>query len=244
MIAAIMQPYFFPYIGYFQLMKAVDVFVFYDDAQYMKGGWINRNRILKNGKPGWVTLPVHRASVTLAINQRHYLLDGDAVGQVQQKVRAAYGQAPYYHEAYSTLAELLEFKESNVARYNANLLTALARRLGIGCRFLTSSKIDKPDELRGEAKIIDLCHRIGASHYVNAIGGRDLYRPDSFRDAGMRLSFLHTQVSPEPLPSGPQHLSIIHSLMCHGLDRCRDRMTSYALLDQDAARAADSGSTA
>jgi hypothetical protein len=79
MIVAILQPYFFPYIGYFQLMQAVDVFVIYDDAQYMKGGWINRNRIRCSGKSTWLTLPVRRDSRELSINQREYLLaDGDA----------------------------------------------------------------------------------------------------------------------------------------------------------------------
>ena len=59
---AIMQPYFFPYIGYWQLIHAVDHFVIYDDVNYIKGGWINRNRILINGKPAYITVPLHKAS--------------------------------------------------------------------------------------------------------------------------------------------------------------------------------------
>jgi hypothetical protein len=84
-IAAIMQPYFFPYIGYFQLMHAVDVFVFHDDVQYIKSGWINRNRILVNEGPTWFTLSVESASYALPIHYRHYQLDGKTI--VQRSVR-------------------------------------------------------------------------------------------------------------------------------------------------------------
>ncbi len=73
MIVSIMQPYLFPYIGYFQLMASADIFVFHDDVQYIKGGWVNRNRILSSGEPCWVTLPVAARAHRLNINQRGYV---------------------------------------------------------------------------------------------------------------------------------------------------------------------------
>lgn len=236
MIAAIMQPYFFPYIGYFQLMRSVDVFVFYDDAQYMKGGWINRNRIKTQDGTSWVTLPVRRASISFAINQRNYLLDGDQIGRIERQIAAAYDQADSFPDLSPLVADLLRFDDANVARYNAHLLTVLARRFGIGAQFLTSSEINTPDTLRGQAKIIDLCQRIGADHYINVIGGCALYNPDAFSAAGIRLSFLQTKVPPEYLANGPQYLSIIDGLMRQGVEQSLNRLSQYRLLDGGTAR--------
>lgn len=231
MIAAIMQPYFFPYIGYFQLMKAVDTFVIYDDAQYIKGGWINRNRILTNGKPCWLTLPVSRASLTLSINQRHYLLDDDAIGAIKRRLQTSYAKAPAYDEIFPIVCELLDYGNSNVADFNTNLLKKLATRLGITCKFIVSSEIDKSTTLRGEAKVIDLCHRIRARHYINAIGGKDLYHKSRFEEARLRLSFLQTTAKQVQLDSGPQHMSVIESLMSAGVAGCSNMLCSYELIE-------------
>jgi hypothetical protein len=230
-IAAVMQPYFFPYLGYFQLMQAVDLFVFYDDAQYMKGGWVNRNRILVDGEPAWLTLPVRRASLSLPINQRHYLLDGEGIGQIKQRLRASYAKAPAYDEICPLICNLLDYADSNVPAFNANLLTTLARKLGITCAFEMSSAIDKGAGLRGEAKVIDLCQRVGASHYVNAIGGMGLYDVDHFDAIGLRLSFLRTAAPPLQLDAGPQHLSIVHLLMINGFDATLSLLDEYEVMD-------------
>lgn len=225
-----MQPYFFPYIGYFQLMHAVDAFVFYDDAQYIKGGWINRNRIRNGGEISWLTMPVHHASIKLPINQRHYQLgDGTAVRRVEQRLQASYARAPCRSEAAPVISALLGYDDDNVATFNANLLEQLARRLGIGCRFLVSSRIDKPEGLKGRARIVDLCRRIGASRYINPIGGVPLYDAASFDAAGLQLSFLRTTAIPAPLADGPQHLSIIDGLMHSGLAGCQAQLGHYEL---------------
>lgn len=244
MIVAIMQPYFFPYIGYFQLMKAVDVFVLYDDAQYMKGGWINRNKIILNGSAAWLTLPVRRDGITTAINQRYYLPDSNGLEQARNRVDAAYSKTTAYNEIAPLVFQLITYHDCNVARYNANLLMELGRQLQTDCTFAFSSQIAKPNGLKGEAKVIALCRALGATHYVNPIGGHKLYDPKNFRKAGLKLSFLKTRVPPLSLPEGPQHLSIIDSLMRYGFDQCITQMSQYALLDQDAARAATSGATA
>jgi hypothetical protein len=228
MIAAIMQPYFFPYIGYFQLMHAVDTFVIYDDAQYMKGGWINRNRIRNGGTTAWLTLPVHAARLELPINQREYVLE-EGVARVRGQLRAAYRKAPCRAEAGEAVDEVLGFGDANVAAFNAHLLQALARRLGIACRFLPASRLGASAGLRGQARVIDLCRRVGADHYVNPIGGTALYDAASFDAAGLRLSFLRTTVPPEALADGPQHLSILDGLMREGFAACRARLGDYVL---------------
>jgi len=225
-----MQPYFFPYIGYFQLMQAADVFVIYDDVQYIKGGWINRNLIRIDNAPAWLTLPVRKASISLPINQREYQLDEDHVQATQRRLHAAYAKVPAYSDTAAFVDGLLAYPDPNVASFNANLLENVARRLGIECRFVTSSSINKPTDLKGEARLIDLCGRLHASHYVNAIGGMELYSAESFDEAGIQLSFLRTQAPPATLDTGPQHLSILDTLFREDADASRARLRDYELI--------------
>ena len=229
MIAAIMQPYFFPYIGYFQLMKAVDVFVFYDDAQYMKGGWINRNRILVNGEPFWLTLPARGAQLTLPINERHYLLDGDRIGGIKQRLRTSYARAPAFKETFPVLCELLDFHDANVATFNEHLLTVLARKLGIICKFVVSSDLVKTPDLKGQEKVIDICRRLGATRYVNPIGGIDLYDPCAFSRVGIDLAFLRARPT-HYAQAGQPHipfLSIIDVLMFNSCEHTKGLLRDY-----------------
>jgi len=233
-ITAIMQPYFFPYIGYFQLMSAVDTFVFFDDVQYIERGWVNRNLIRGRDEPVWLTMPVQNASRNLAINRRQYALcNGATLALIQRRLRASYARATCLLEADPLISGFLEFDDANVAVFNANLLTGMARQLDINCRFLVSSHIDKPDGLRGQSKVIDLCRRIGASRYVNPIGGIDLYEKVAFEEAGLELSFLQTSVEPTVMNDGPCHLSIIDHLMMRGLKKTSDLMAQYDLLPKD-----------
>lgn len=227
-----MQPYFFPYIGYFQLMNAVDMFVFYDDAQYMKGGWINRNRILVNGTPAWLTLPIGTAGLKLSINQRNYLLSSDAIAAVKMRLQTCYRKAPAFDDMYPLLCELFDYADSNVAAFNANLLTALARKLGITCRFLTSSSMDTRIDLKGQSKVIDICRQIGADDYLNPIGGMKLYEDETFSEHGITLNFLqanptcYAQFGTEPVPS----LSIIDVLMFNSIEQARTMLANYRVV--------------
>ena len=230
MIAAIMQPYFFPYIGYFQLMHAVDLFVFYDDVQFIKNGWINRNRILAGDRPSWLTLPVKRDGHHAdRINQRRYALD-EGVESVRRKLRSSYSRACGFEETYPFVDGLLGFPGANVALFNANLLRHTARLMGLDCRFATSSKVATSADSHGEAKVIELCRAIGADHYVNAIGGLDLYDPRHFAEAGIRLSFLRTSVPPQPLRDGPAHLSILDGMFRQSRARTADTLDRYELI--------------
>jgi hypothetical protein len=231
-IAAIMQPYFFPYIGYFQLMNAVDVFVFYDDAQYMKGGWINRNRILVNGEPAWLTLPIRSASIKLSISQRHYLFASDAADTIKRRLRTCYEKAPAFDAIYPFLCELLDYEDSNIAAFNSNLLTALAGKLGIACTFLSSSSINKRTDIKGQDRVIDICRRIGADRYINPIGGVMLYDNAAFSEEGIQLRFLQTNPSVYPqFGAAPQpFLSIIDVLMFNSIERTRTMLDDYHLV--------------
>ena len=210
-----MQPYFFPYIGYFQLIAQVDHFIFHDDAQYIKGGWVNRNRILSDETPLLLTLPVLRGAHEHTIQQRAYDLNPRNVGRISRRIEAYYRKAPRFSEILPLLQDILSFGDPNVAAFNANLIGRLAGFLGIGTRLLRASEMTKEDRLRGEARVIDLCVRVGATVYLNPIGGLSLYRAEAFAAAGIELQFLESNVRPyrqfggTPVPS----LSIIDVLM-------------------------------
>lgn len=228
MIVAVMQPYFFPYIGYFQLMHAVDTFVFFDDVQYIDRGWVNRNRIPLGGKAAWLSMPVIHADRGLAINERRYLLDPGAKSIIQ-KLEAAYPRKKEQAEA-RLIAELIGFEDANVAKFNANLLQRIAKSLGIDCEFLSSSEILGQCELRGEDRILEICKRLGAKDYINPIGGMALYDPGRFEAAGVQLMFINTKSQPSVEPTGTIHYSIINTLIQMGLIETSSMLDEYELI--------------
>jgi hypothetical protein len=183
-------PLFFSLFDYFQLIFHSDIFILFDDVQYIKLGWVNRNRILRNGKPCWVTLPVRKGSAHLAISQRYYQLERTDVVRVLRRIEAAYRKAPCFDATFPLIEELMNYSDANAAAFNVNLIERIAARLSIGTRFVLSSAMVKDDNLAGQERVIDMCRRLGATHYVNPIGGLQLYHPERFAAAGIKLSFL------------------------------------------------------
>ena len=229
-----MQPYFFPYLAYLQLVAAVDAFVFLDDAQYTKGGWINRNRIAIRGRTHWWTRPVLRDSpLSSRILDRTYSRAGDS--HLLAQLRTAYGRSvPGRHFIDMSESWLTAF-DDNVAAFNKRSLVMLAEGLGCTRAWHDASSIPNPDGLRGQERVIAICRSLGASHYVNAIGGTSLYDDQSFEAAGLRLSFLHCTAALESDPEGAGLLSIGHELASRGLDATRERLTQFRLCCRDEA---------
>lgn len=229
MIVAIMQPYFFPYIGYFQLMAAVDTFVFLDDVQYVHRSWMNRNRIGLDGKSVWLSMPVLAGSRTAHINERLYVPEaGEAL---LRKIDAAYRDAPGYRDGRGLIADLLRHPDRNVATFNAHLLKVVADALGVRPRMLRSSDVRSRNHARGQAGILELCRLLRASRYVNAIGGVGLYENQAFLEAGVELAFLRTRVPPSDLADGSVHLSIIDGLMRSGPAGCSTMVAACEVLE-------------
>lgn len=232
MIVSIMQPYLFPYIGFFQLMSSCDLFVIYDDVQYIKGGWINRNKILIDGEPQWITLPVANADFHLPINQRDYLLNDRLVPRFRRRIVGAYASAPYFDKVMPVIDEILRLDDSNVARFNTHQLRKLASYIGIEPKIQISSSIDKVDGLTGQGRVIDLCKKLGAQIYVNPIGGVELYQPERFRERGIELRFLksaasgYQQFNDNPIGS----LSIIDVLMFNDLNTIKVMLSQCSLI--------------
>ncbi len=226
----IMQPYFFPYIGYWQLINLVDKYVIYDDVNYIKGGWINRNKILINGEATFLNLYLSLASPNKKINEIE--IDSGIRNQKNLKrIAMAYKKAPYYEETYPLLEELLTSKETNLAKLNGKIIKEISSYLSMNTEFVYSSEIEKNGQLKGQDKIIDICKRQGASAYYNAIGGKSLYDQESFRSEGIRLHFLKTkEIRYKQFDSDfVSNLSIIDLLMFNGREGTKELLKCYTL---------------
>lgn len=235
MKVAIMQPYFFPYIGYFQLMAACDVFVLHDDVQYIKGGWVNRNRILLNGESRMITFPVQKGAHDLPINSRNYVEDRQARKAIINLVRQAYSRAPEYRRIFPALEDMLEFEDRNVANFNRNLIECIAGMIGMYCRIVVSSDMDKDDTLTGEQRVLDMCCRLGATDYLNPIGGTELYHSGTFQKHGIALHFLEAldECYEQGAATWVPFLSIIDVLMFNPLTEVRRLLTRYRLINPE-----------
>lgn len=184
-----MQPYFFPYIGYFQLIHSVDCFVIYDDVNYIKQGWINRNRILLNNKAHIFTLNLVGASSFKSINE---ICTGDNKAKLLRTVEQAYTKASNYSSVMPMIKEMILYKETCLSKYLTNSIINICRYLGINTRIIVSSDIEKQQELKGQEKIIHLCNLLKADTYINAVGGMELYSREIFSDEGIKLFFLRS----------------------------------------------------
>lgn len=187
-----MQPYFFPYIGYFQLISAVDIFIIYDNIKYTKKGWINRNRILQNGKDIIVTLPLKSDSDTLDICQRELAANFNRVKLLNQ-ISGAYRGAPYFSETLQLVEQIVLCKDENLFRFLHNSIVKTCAYLDINTEIRISSEIEIDHSLKNQEKVLALCNYIGARTYINAIGGIDLYSKNIFRLRGVDLKFIESK---------------------------------------------------
>lgn len=232
MKVGIMQPYFFPYIGYWQLINAVDKFVIYDDVNYIKRGWINRNRILINGEPKYFNLPVMGASQNKLINQIMVNNDPRIINKNLRTIKVAYGKTQYFESAYPIIERILTCGEQTVSRYLAQSIKLLCEYLNITTELLMSSSLQKDSSLKGQKKIIDICKEIGASEYYNAIGGMRLYNRLDFDRSALLLRFLKTgnvhykQFNNEFWGN----LSIIDVMMFCAKEEIREMLNNYEML--------------
>ena len=190
---AIMQPYFLPYIGYFQLMNAVDTFVVYDNIKYTKKGWINRNRILVNGKDEYISLPLKSGSDYLHVNQRELSASFDDDRKKLLRVVAhAYRKAPYFDIAYSLLTDILNDSSQNLFEFLYHSLQTVHGYLGLRTELLISSSVPANHDLKSQDRVISICKALHATEYINPPGGVDLYTEDAFSANNIQLRFLQT----------------------------------------------------
>ena len=220
---AIMQPYFFPYIGYFQLIAAADLFVVYDDVNFIKNGWINRNRILVNGEPRYINVAIRGASSFRKIKGTAIDPSGIWRERLLKSVEYSYKRAPFFNMVFPVIAEIVRFPSSELSEYLLNSLKGILRYLKIGTALVESSEIYGNDELRAQERIIDICIREGATEYINAIGGKtmNLYSGKAFRQRGINLKFIRSRPIEYPQFGGSfvPWLSIVDVMMFNPIDK-------------------------
>lgn len=212
---AIMQPYLFPFIGYFQLINAVDKFIILDDVSYIMRGWINRNRILVNGKDHFITIPLKQASQNKAINDTFISDDNKWQSKLLKSIEFAYKRAPQFNNVFPLFENIIQNPERNISIFIYHTLLNLTQFLGIQTQIIASSTIYNVKHLKAQERIIDICLKEKAVQYINSWGGIDLYSNEQFRRYQIDLRFLKTlpfeykQFSGEFKPS----LSIIDVMM-------------------------------
>ncbi len=229
----IMQPYFLPYIGYWQLLNAVDEYVVYDDVNFIKGGWINRNRILVQGRTQYMNIQMSGSSAYKHINEIGVEPSLRWREKLLATIRMAYGRAPFYHDTEALVSRLIMNEETNLARYVYASIREIAAYLGIKTHLLLSSEIEQDRSLHAEERVLDICRRLGATEYLNAIGGQELYSPQHFAAHGIKLTFLQAHAEPYPQLADAfmPNLSILDVIMCNSRDKLRTMLTDFKLLD-------------
>ncbi|MEL1247934.1 WbqC family protein [Flavobacterium helocola] len=232
MKVSIMQPYFFPYIGYFQLIANSDVFVIYDDVNFIKKGWINRNSILVNNTSYLFSMPLQNVSQNKLINEI-FISDLDKWKMdLLKTISSSYKKAPFYQDVYPLIEKIISFDELNLAIYIQNSIQNLCAYLNINTKLIMSSEIVKNNGLKGENKIIDICLQLGANQYVNAIGGFELYTKENFRVKNIDLKFIKSEdiVYQQFKNEFKPWLSIIDVIMFNSVEDTRMLLNKFELI--------------
>ena len=230
----IMQPYFFPYLGYWQLMNAVDQYVVYDDVNFIKGGRINRNDILMQHKPGHINLILSGASPNKLIREVQVNNQPLTQSKLLRTIEQCYTKAPEFSTVMPILADIITQTETNLSEYLYYSFQKIGAYLGITTRLIMSSSLDKDCSLKGHHKVISICRLLGGTEYYNSINGVPLYVPHlvDFQQAGIELFFpklrtvQYRQFQDEFIPN----LSIIDVMMFNSKEECHRLLSEYDLL--------------
>ena len=226
---AVMQPYLFPYIGYWQLIDAVDIFVIYDDVNFIKQGYINRNNILQKQKSHLFTLELIGASSNKKIND---IKIGGNSNKLLRTIKQNYSKAPFYKDVFPALEEILNNEEKELSKFLGFSLVKIAKYLNIDTKFLYSSDIKNDKTFKAQDRLIEMSKILNATGYINSIGGIELYDKEVFSQNDINLSFLKTheisykQFNNEFIPN----LSIIDILMFNSKDKIKNMLNQFQLI--------------
>lgn len=228
-----MQPYFLPYISYFQLINAVDAFIIYDDVNYINKGWINRNYHLSGSNSKQLfTLPLLGASQNKKINEIDLFEFNKFKKNFLKGIELAYKKSPYYQTVIIVINDLLNYTGNNLSEFIFQSLQKINSYLMIHTQLIASSTIYENDSLKAQERIVDICKKEGATHYINPIGGVELYSTEKFESIGLDLKFIkigtinYKQLSEEFTP----YLSIIDVMMFNSVEDIKKLLLNYELI--------------
>ena len=230
MRVAIMQPYFLPYIGYFQLIKSADIFVLADEYQYTKKGWINRNRAILNKRIETFTLAVSSEENSISEKKLH---SGEMNKSLFRRIKQSYLDAPNSENITFRLEEILLSEEANLFPFIEKSIISICDFLAIDTQILRLSELDNNKDLRGIDRVQDIVKNLGAETYLNPEGGREIYKKDVFNDNDLELEFLEHNPKPyrQLIPGFVDRLSIIDLLYMHeDEDDIKVHLDSYQII--------------
>ena len=233
MAVAIMQPYFFPYLGYFQLVHAVDHFVFYDDVMFIKKGWINRNRILMQGNEFLFTIPLEKQSQNKTIRESTVSWGKEFPNKFMNQLDSAYKKAPNYTEVRDLVDQVLQTKFESLADLANESVQATWTYLGLEKKFYQSSTLSVSNDLSRAERLIEITKSLGESSYINAVNGQELYEKGFFKENGIDLHFLKPNLNPYPQGNTKEFvngLSMIDVLMWNNKEEVVQRLGDSHLI--------------
>lgn len=234
MTLGIMQPYFLPYLGYWQLLNHVDEFVIYDNIQFTKRGWIHRNRFLQNGKDEYFSLPLQKGSDYLNVVERSLADHSDKeLLKTLRRIENNYRKAPHFVTAFPIFENIFSNPEKNLFKFIHQSVVLISKELGIDSKMTISSDLAIDHQLKGQNKVLEICNSLGADEYVNAIGGLELYDRQTFKTHGVNLSFIKPNLHTYPQFDNPflSGLSILDAFMFLPKEEIKRRISSdYELI--------------
>ena len=228
MTIGIMQPYFMPYIGYWQLINAVDKFILYDNIQYTKKGWINRNRVLNNSKDVFITLPLEKDSDYLNVVDRKISKEFDKNKFVNQ-ISEYYRKAPNFSNGIELFKSIMQFENKNLFEFIYNSVIKICDYLEIKTPIIISSNLEINHCLKGKEKVFEICKLCKAEIYINPIGGVELYDKNEFKQNNIELKLIQTEIV-EYTQFGNSfipYLSIIDVIMFNNKEQIKEMMIKY-----------------
>ena len=233
MILAGNQPYFLPYLAWWQLIKAADLFLLSDDYNFIRSGWICRNRILVEGKPFFFRIEVKKRSSYKLIKNMEIV-----PVKVEKKLKTlefAYHKAPYFDNGIALAERVLRYPETNLADFLEHSVREVCSFLHITTPLKRSSELVGNSMFKREERIYDACRRTGADTYINAIGGTALYHRDEFARQGITLKFLKSGLPVYPQFKKPfvERLSILDAIMFNSPEALQEMLEDYTLIDGD-----------
>ncbi len=226
-----MQPYILPYIGYFQLINAVDKFVIYDDVNFIKRGWIHRNNILVNNSANMFSVPLSKPSQNSLINEVEL---GDWKPWKEKFLKTtlqSYKKAPHFEDVFLLLERTFSGGETHIGQLAHRSIKEVCNYLEISTEIEPSSEIYRNKELKGQERILNICLKEKAAHYINPTGGRDLYDKNFFVENGVTLNFIEAEkvIYPQLKNEFVPWLSIVDVLMFNDVKSAKDLLEKYTL---------------
>ena len=227
------QPYLLPYLGYWQLIHAADRFLIADDYDFIKAGWVNRNRILLNGAPYYLRVEMVEHTPSRLIMDKRVAMKPAWLNDKLRTLEMAYHRAPFFAQGYALAERILTYPERNLALFLEHSIQEVCAYLGITTPISRSSELTGNSRFRREERIYDFCARLGADTYINLPGGQKLYDYGAFAAHGIRLRFIQPILKPYKQFGDRfvERLSILDAIMFNPPDALHAMLDDFAWID-------------